>query len=78
MMGHFGAAVVAIQGNWTYGDNLAEVNRRTKAGESLEDAARQGFTGKRAAEYGFTQVHLLSGTQGSPGCYTAVYVLFAK
>jgi hypothetical protein len=79
MMKHFGAQVTSIQGNWTYGDNLATVNRLTAGGGmSLEDAAKHGPTGRYAATWGFTTVEVLPLTQGIPGNYTRVYVLFKK
>jgi len=79
MMRHFGSSVVAIQGNWTYGDNLAMVNRLTSLGAmSIEDAAKRGPTGKYAASWGFAQVQVLSQTSGTPGNYVCVYVLFKK
>lgn len=78
MMRHFGASVTAIQGNWTYGDNLAAVNQATAAGLSLEEAAKRGPTGRYAAAWNYTTVEVLPQTRGAPGQYTAVYVLFKK
>jgi hypothetical protein len=79
MMKHFGTSVTAIQGNWTYGDNLATANRLTAGGTvNLEDAAKQAATGKYAAAWGFFQVEILPQTAGLPGNYTCVYVLFKK
>ncbi len=79
MMQHFGASVTAIQGNWTYGDNLATINRLTAGGTmTIEEAARQGPTGKYAAAWGFNQVQALPQTTGTPGHYTRVYALFKK
>jgi hypothetical protein len=78
LMQHLGTAVTAIQGNWTYGDNLAVVNQLTAGGSSLEDAAKQGFTGKRAAEWGFLNVRVLPQTQGTAGRYLRVHVLLEK
>jgi hypothetical protein len=78
MMGHFGAAATAIQGNWTYGDNLAVVNQLTAAGVPLEEAAKRGFTGKRAADWGFVTIQVLPPTQGTLGNYSRVHVLFVK
>lgn len=79
MMQHFGASVTAIQGNWTYGDNLAAVNRLT-AGSAmiLEEAAKQGPTGKYAATWNFTKVGVQPQTTGTPGNYVRVHVLFKK
>jgi hypothetical protein len=79
MMRHFGAAVVAIQGNWTYGDNLSTVNKLTMAGAmTLEEAAKLGPTGKYAAAWGYNRVQVLAPTTGSPGNYSRVHVLFEK
>ena len=78
MMQHFGPAVVAIQGNWTYGDNLATVNRLTAGGMTLEQAAKEGFTGKRAAEWGYGRVSVSSWQQDTSGKYIRVHVLFEK
>lgn len=78
MMEHFGTRLTAVQGNWTYGDNLTVVNRLTAAGIPLEEAAKQGFTGKRATDWGFGNVRVLPLTQGTPDSYTRVHVLFEK
>jgi hypothetical protein len=79
MMQHFGVRVAAIQGNWTYGDNLATVNQLTAGGVlTLEEAAKQGPTGRYATAWGFTKVEVLPQTLGSPGHYSQVYVLFKK
>jgi hypothetical protein len=78
MMLHFGSRVTAIQGNWTYGGNLAAVNRATTSGLSLVEAAKRGPTGRYAAAWQFTTVEVLPQTRGIPGQYVAVYVLFKK
>jgi hypothetical protein len=79
MMKHFGASVQAIQGNWTYGDNLATVNALTAGGTmSLDEAAKKGPTGKYAAAWGFIQAQVLPRTAGTPGSYSRVHVLFTK
>jgi hypothetical protein len=79
MMKHFGPNVTAIQGNWTYGDNLATVNNLTAGGAmTLEAAARNGPTGLYAVAWGFSQVQVLPQTAGAPGNYTRVHVLFTK
>lgn len=79
MMGHIGASVMAIQGNWTYGDNLAKVNQLTAGGAmSLEEAANQGPTGGYAKTWGYTVVQVLPTTSGLPGSYAQVHVLFKK
>ena len=78
MMRHFGPAVAAIQGNWTYGDNLATVNRLTASGMTLEQATKEGFTGKRAAEWKFDKLSVISHRQDASGKYIRVHVLFEK
>jgi hypothetical protein len=79
MMHHFGSNVTAIQGNWTYGDNLATVNRLTAGGVmTIEEAARQGPTGRYAVAWGFNQVQVLPQITGAPGNYSRVYVLFKR
>ncbi len=80
MMEHFGASVTAIQGNWfsNTSDNLAEINRRTASGMSIEEAAAYTKTGGYAKTWGFTDVEVLGQPQGAPGKYTSVHVLFKK
>jgi hypothetical protein len=79
MMGNFGTQVIAIQGNWTYGDNLSTVNQLTAGGGmALEEAAKCGPTGRYAAKWGFTTVEVLPQTSGIPGAYTRIYVFFKK
>lgn len=79
MMAHFGDQVSGIAGNWVgpVSDNLAEPNRLTSAGGRIDDAARQTWTGRRAADWSFTQVRVIQ-TTGSAGSYTRVVVLFTK
>jgi hypothetical protein len=77
MMQHFGNNVKAIQGSWYYGDNLAAVKKFTAAGLSLEEAATRTWTGKRAAEHGYTKVKILE-AKGAPGHYTEVKALFER
>jgi hypothetical protein len=77
MMGYFSPHVTAIQGNWTYGDNLATVNAITATGVSLEVAALRGPTGRFAASHGYRKVSVLS-TVGLDGAYSSVKVLFEK
>jgi hypothetical protein len=72
---HFGAAVRAIQGNWTYGDNLAAVNALTAAGQTVRQAALQTKTGQYASGYNFTVVQLIQAV-GVPGAFTEIRVLF--
>lgn len=78
MMGHFGEAVAFIRGNWTYGDNLSIVNTSmTSGGSAIDDAVRRTWTAARAAEWGFTGIHIIT-TIGQPGAYSSVQVLFGR
>jgi len=84
VMEHFGPEVKRIKGNWTtstsekYGsDNLKTLNELTSKGISIEDAAKETWTGKQAATFGFTQVKKTF-SEGSPGQYSLVEVLFTK
>lgn len=79
MMQHFGTSVAVIHGSWTYGDNLAMVNKLTTGGVLLlEEAAKHGPTGKYAAAWNFTRVEVQPQTVGTPGNYVRVHVLFKK
>jgi YD repeat-containing protein len=69
--------VTAIRGNWTYGDNLAAVNRLTGQGVPLEEAVRQTWTAGQAARYGFTNATVVE-SAGSAGNYTTIRVLFGR
>ena len=81
MMAHFGSSVNAVQGNWTYGSNLAKVNTLTAGGAmTVEQAVTQTFTGSNAALLGFTKVVMDPDKppQGTPGNYTEIYLKFTK
>jgi predicted Fe-Mo cluster-binding NifX family protein len=80
MMTHFGTAVTAVQGNWVgpRSDNLQTINQLTAAGQTVEQAATQTWTGKRAKDWGYTNVDLVGTPRGTPGSYTGVHVLFKK
>ncbi len=81
MMMHFGSSVNAVQGNWTYGSNLAKINSLTTGGAmTIEQAAPQTFTGTNAGLFGFTKVVLdpANPPQGTPGAYTKIYLKFTK
>jgi hypothetical protein len=81
MMTHFGASVTAIQGNWVgaSSDNLIALNRLTAGGAlTIEEAAKQTWTGRRARDYGYTQVRVAGYPAGTPSHYTSVQVLFTK
>jgi hypothetical protein len=82
MMDHFqsvGTRITAVVGSWTYGDNLAAINRLTGSahGLSLQDAAKQTITGSYAASRQYTNV-TVSLSIGTPGNYTKVRVLFTR
>src|SRR4051812_13076647 len=77
MMEHFGDRVVAIQGNWTYGDNLAAVNRLTGSGVSLESAAVQAPTGRYAAAHGIGRATVIAAA-GVAGAHVSVRVRFER
>jgi hypothetical protein len=77
ILAHFGEKVKAIKGNWRFGTNLALVNELTDRGMGLEEAARQTWTGRRAASVGFTDMVILR-VEGSAGRYTGVQVLFRQ
>ncbi|MQS06854.1 hypothetical protein FNX48_006600, partial [Streptomyces sp. IF17] len=64
VMGHFGGRVRGIQGIWVYGDNLGGFNEAVRGGSSLVAAARNTWTGRQAARYGFTArlIWLVEGT----------------
>jgi hypothetical protein len=81
MMKHFGTSVIAIQGNWVgaSSDNLIAINAFTTGGAmTVEDAARQTWTGMRAGSYGYNQVQVPGTPTGTAGHYTRVHVLFTK
>jgi hypothetical protein len=81
MMMHFRTSITAIQGNWIGGssDNLVAINKLTVGGTmTIEEAAKLTWTGKRASDYGYTQVQIVGMPEGRPGHYTRVHVLFTK
>lgn len=77
MMQHFGSGVKAIQGNWSYGSNLARVNDLTRGGMSLQQAVTQTWTAGQAATHGFGHA-TLQAAEGSAGAYTRIQVLFTR
>ena len=78
VMEHFGSRVDVIEGNWSYGDNLAEFNKLVADGTPLKTAARATWTGKRAADYGFTSVRITRGIPATDGGYSAVSAQFRR
>jgi hypothetical protein len=68
--------IKGIRGDWTSGDNLDTVNRLTAGNQmTLEEASRQTWTYRQAAQKGFTRYQYMD-AQGSPGHYTSVDVVF--
>jgi hypothetical protein len=53
------------------------VNQLTAQGTRIEDAVRQTWTARRAAELGFTNPINLNAT-GSPGNYKKIDIIFTK
>jgi hypothetical protein len=73
-----GINILGIRGEWSFGDNLEEVNRLTANNAlKLEDAAMLTWTGLRAGDKGFINVLILD-ADGSPGSYVSVDVLFLR
>ena len=64
-----------VRGLWSYGGNLATVNRLTGEGAELGAAALETFTGKMATRMGFESVEVMV-NEGVAGAYTRVEVLF--
>jgi hypothetical protein len=77
MLAAFGNRATAMQGNWTYGVNLAKVNELTASGMSLEQAVTKTWTASRAAMFGFEKAAVQL-AEGSPGAYTKLRVLFTR
>jgi hypothetical protein len=82
LMDHFqdaGTVIDAILGNWTYGDNLATVNRLTGGPNALtlEEAASRTVTAGYAASRQYTRAVVVS-ADGRPGQYTRVRVRFTR
>lgn len=73
----FGDEVTAMGGRWKYGTNLEKFNELTAGGMSPTEAAKLTFTGKRAAERGFTNV-IVNILEGKPGQYSRVEVIFGR
>jgi hypothetical protein len=69
-------AIAGIRGEWTFGDNLLVVNALTKGGRMpVEDAAWRTWSAARARERGMRTLTLLA-TDGMPGHYRSIDVLF--
>jgi hypothetical protein len=69
-------AITGIRGSWTYGTNLATVNQLTQHNQmTLADAAKQTWAFARASSKNFSRVVVLD-SDGSPGKYISVDVVF--
>lgn len=82
-LAHFGDKVEGIKGTWVYGDNLAEFNRLTAKGLTPEEAAALTWTGRLAAEAGYTKVELSDLVRGNlakkaPGAHESMGALFVR
>jgi hypothetical protein len=67
-----------IRGEWFSGDNLDQVNALTQGGRMrVEDAARHTWSATRAWERGMRTLVVLA-TDGTPGQYRSVDVLFTR
>jgi len=68
--------IQGIRGDWTFGDNLRDVNRLTAGGSwQLEDAIRRTWGFARATSKGFPTLQILD-VNGQPGRYRSIDVLF--
>jgi hypothetical protein len=68
--------IMGVRGDWTSGDNLETVNNLTAGNQmSLEQASKQTWTYQQAKQKGFTRYQYID-TQGSPGQYSSVDVVF--
>ncbi len=77
MMQHFGAAVKSISGFWTFGTNLAEFNRLTGLGQSVEKAATGTWSGIQARRFGFVNATKRQAL-GGPGRYGLAAFVFTR
>ncbi|MFJ9349411.1 hypothetical protein [Streptomyces sp. NPDC101237] len=78
VMDHFGDGVKSIEGNSSYGDNLAAFNQLVTGGTPLKTAASGTWTGQRAAEYGFTRVRITRAIPSMDDGYDRVSALFSR
>jgi hypothetical protein len=71
-----GIQIKGVRGSWTHGTNLAQVNGLTQNNQmSLLDATKHTWTAGQASIRGLTTVHLLD-SDGTPGNYLSVDVVF--
>ena len=81
VMNTLGPGAQTIQANWGSGmaSNLDSFNTGVRAGMSLEDAARQTFTGRMATRFGYLgPVNFVGEPAGAPGDYSKVRLEFTK
>ncbi len=67
-----------INGFWIKGDNLNAFNTSLKNGLTFEEAAKQTWTGKQAAKYGYTEAIIKYTEKNRDGQYIKVKVQFEK
>lgn len=75
-----GVAVQGIRGDWTFGTNLATINRLTSGGQmTVEDAATDPslWAFQRARRKEYARVEVLD-INGAPGQYIAVDVVYKQ
>jgi hypothetical protein len=71
-----GVHIQGVRGSWTFGTNLKIVNDLTKNNQKfLVDAAKHTWAFARASSKGFLSVQLID-SDGTPGNYTSVDVVF--
>lgn len=77
---HFGKRNIAgIRGSWVFGDNLISFHTNVKEKRmSPEDAARNTWTGKMAAKYGFTEVQFEKSSVVSEEGLPSIRVVFYR
>ncbi|MGB8944145.1 MAG: RHS repeat-associated core domain-containing protein [Streptomyces sp.] len=78
VMGHFGDRVQGVQGIWVYGDNLGGFNEAVRGGSSLVAAARDTWTGRQAARYGFNRVRIDEAVPRLDGDFDQVLATFRR
>jgi hypothetical protein len=73
----FRGKFTAFKGHWQAGSNLAKFNELTAEGVPEKVAAGLTWTGEQAKAAGYTKVTVQK-TEGTPGHYTSVKVLFQR
>lgn len=77
-LNYFGSRVRSVMGDWEENsDNLIHFNELIRLQHPVEEAARSTWTGRQAAQHGFTEVKILD-LRGEPGAYSEVIVEFRK